>query len=592
MRRASNTILPVVVLLASGAGSAHGQRTLHVDTHAVTPVHNGMIWCTAFLTLDDALAVAEPGDTVRIADGLYTPDPSGLSDPRDATFQMQSGVRIEGGYAGFAAPNPDERDVDRFQTILSGDLTGDDGPAGRDASDNCYHVIRASGTDSTAFLDGVTVKAGNADGAGDRSAGGGLYNAGGHPTIAQCVFRGNRASLTGGGMYHSQGSTADVSFCLFEGNRTEHGGGMYCTGSSPTLSDCVFLANHVGDTGGGLCNWEGAHPTLTRCTFVENTTDDWGGGLCNRYGSHPELTGCRFERNVGTFGGGMANWDSLATLTGCVFVDNVAHVSGGGLLNHASAPTLTHCVFRGNRAAYYGGAVFNNDRSDPAFFNCLLVENHAGSGGALRNTYSHASLSYCTLAENQAATGRAVAFDSFHQAYPGGVEMDHCIVWEGGSEFWNNDGSLITITWSDVFGGGDHPTNIESDPRFVPGPVGSYYLAQTAAGHQQQSPCVDAGAVSAEDAQLADRTTRWDEVVDAGTVDLGYHHPVTGRPLVFGDADRDGRIDLSDFASLQACFSGSGPLELPPRCRIFDDEPDDDLDLIDFQLLHLDFAGP
>ena len=64
---------------------------------------------TSFLclqTLDEALAVAGPGETIPLADGTYTPDPTGLADSREATFQLINGVTLEGGHAGCGAPDP------------------------------------------------------------------------------------------------------------------------------------------------------------------------------------------------------------------------------------------------------------------------------------------------------------------------------------------------------------------------------------------------------------------------------------------------------------------------------------------------------
>ena len=82
-------------------------------------------------------------------------------------------------------------------------------------------------------------------------------------------------------------------------------------------------------------------------------------------------------------------------------------------------------------------------------------------------------------------------------------------------------------------------------------------------------------------------TARDDEVTDVGTVDMGYHYPLTGNTLVMGGFDRDGVFDLVGFAGFQACFTGDGPVEVPPCCRIFDFEPDGDVDLSDFQQMSL-----
>ena len=78
-------------------------------------------------------------------------------------------------------------------------------------------------------------------------------------------------------------------------------------------------------------------------------------------------------------------------------------------------------------------------------------------------------------------------------------------------------------------------------------------------------------------------TTRSDEETDVGIVDMGYHYPVTGNPLVMGDYDRDGGVDLADFAGFQTCFTDEGPAEVSPCCRIVDFDADEDVDLSDFQ---------
>jgi hypothetical protein len=73
---------------------------------------------------------------------------------------------------------------------------------------------------------------------------------------------------------------------------------------------------------------------------------------------------------------------------------------------------------------------------------------------------------------------------------------------------------------------------------------------------------------------------------------MSYHYPVTGRPLVMGDFDRDGSFSLADFAELQDCFTGEGPATVSPCCRIFDFEPDSDVDLNDFAAFQAALAEP
>ena len=113
------------LLFSSGAGL--WAETLYVDQRA-TEGGDGSAWHHAFTDLQDALATALYGDTILIAQGLYTPEgPDG--DP-NATFTLVSGVTLQGGYAGLGTDDPDQQDPNQFETILSGDLNGDDVDAG------------------------------------------------------------------------------------------------------------------------------------------------------------------------------------------------------------------------------------------------------------------------------------------------------------------------------------------------------------------------------------------------------------------------------------------------------------------------------
>ena len=58
-----------------------------------------------------------------------------------------------------------------------------------------------------------------------------------------------------------------------------------------------------------------------------------------------------------------------------------------------------------------------------------------------------------------------------------------------------------------------------SDPLFVSGPYGDFYL-------ELESPYIDAGSESAEEAGLSDRTTQADGTPETGTVDMGFHYPM------------------------------------------------------------------
>jgi chitodextrinase len=257
--------------------------SVYVDDSAVGS-NNGSSWPNAYNYLYDAMAVAMPGDTIFVAEGTYLPDTSGLTDSREAAFALINGVTLVGGYAGFGAADPDDRNVELYETVLSGDLMGDDTQAPDDSapSDNCYHVFyHPSGLnlDTTAILNGFTISGGNANAEEDHGDGGGMFNQGSSPTVTNCIFTGNGAN-EGGGMFN-RSSNPTVTHCTFSYNWAAVGGGMCNSNSSPTLINCTFTGNSAGSSGGGVYNCYSSCPTITNCIFRGNIAIQSGNEIFN-----------------------------------------------------------------------------------------------------------------------------------------------------------------------------------------------------------------------------------------------------------------------------------------------------------------------
>ena len=304
-------------------------RRICVDVDAAG-ANNGAGWENAYKFLQDALIDANSAlkpVEIWVAEGIYTPDsnsadPNGSGD-RTATFQLINGVTLKGGYAGFGEANPDARDIELYETTLSGDLDGNDEPNFVNYEENSYHVVTGSGTDSSAVLDGFTITAGNAneDYPSQHANGGGMYNYTGSPTVTNCIFTGNRAG---------------------------YGGGMLNSFSNPTITNCTFSGNTAG-SGGGMSNWENSNLTVSNCIFSNNTSANHGGGMYN-YDSSPIVTNSSFIGNSASFaGGGMVNSnDSNSTVTNCTFIGNSVSNSGGGMGNFESDPFVINCILWGD----------------------------------------------------------------------------------------------------------------------------------------------------------------------------------------------------------------------------------------------------
>ena len=335
----------------------------YVDDDA-NGLNDGSSWVNAFNDLQDALAVALSGDEIRVAEGIYKPDedtahPSGTGN-RSATFQLRNRVTIKGGYAGFGEPDPNARDIDAHETILSGDLMGnDDDPGYNTRDENSYHVVTSSSTNATAVLDGCTITAGVAFHVGPNDRGGGIYNSQGNPTILNCTFRANSAT-SGGGM-HTYRENPTLSNCTFSGNWATYGGGISILDSSPRLNNCIFTGNlAIREDGGGIKN-NNSSPVLINCLFITNSANKKGGAVHNDGASHPTLVNCTFTKNSATWGGGgIFNYSgSRPTLTNCILWANSGQVNGG-------TPVINYSCIQGWTGALGGTGNIN---SDPLFLN-------------------------------------------------------------------------------------------------------------------------------------------------------------------------------------------------------------------------------
>jgi hypothetical protein len=263
-----------MVLISVSAAQA--QSVLYVDDSA-TGTNDGTSWCDAYAHLQDGLAGAAASSgavtEIRVAQGTYKPDRGAgqtLGD-REATFHLLSGVAIKGGYAGCGEPDPDARDLDLFETVLSGDLNGDDGPDFQNNTENSDHIVTGTGAPLSTVLDGLTISGGNATWC--YCGAGGLQNDGGDLVLVNCTFRGNRGS-TGGGIHNANGDLRATN-STFIGNVGDESGAVYSALGSLTFVGCLFSGNKGWDTGGGISGYSYS-VTLTNCTFVGNW--GWPGG--------------------------------------------------------------------------------------------------------------------------------------------------------------------------------------------------------------------------------------------------------------------------------------------------------------------------
>ncbi len=446
----------VVMLLVSAAalpGGVAAQRILYVDAGA-SGADDGSVWADAFNDLQAALAEAVEGDEIWVAEGLYQPvvpvDSANVTDvERDATFALKNGVAIYGGFAS-TETRRDERNMEAFATILSGDLLGNDNDIldidEPTRAENSYHVVRAGvGVGATTVLDGFTITAGNANLLPPRveDKGGGFYGLGTGPTdVPQPMLRN----------------------VVFTANTARFGGGMGNTFASPTVINAVFIDNVAAVDGGGIHNFWSAS-LLKGIVFRNNIAEGRGGGSSpvglggglyqSRGGGH--LTNITFVNNMAVRGGGMYTVVDKSVVANTLFLGNQADEAGGGMYNDAFACedcnlVIINVVFSGNRTlgtVFRGGGGIYNFRADLILRNVTFSGNTAANeGGAIHNVNSTPTLFNTILWGNRAARAGNQIFNRNSLVAP--PEVFFSII-EGGVPEGTNDGG----------------NNLDADPFFV-----------------------------------------------------------------------------------------------------------------------------
>ena len=324
---------------------------LYVDQSATSGANTGVTWADAYLDLHRALdhAACLDGEITEIwvAEGTYTPDirPTNRVD----TFELPGGVAVYGGFSG-GETSLSERDFSRNETILSGDLDGDDELPGdpvvsdccmehdtpgcshpvcasavcgmipscctdrwagscvywslfmccdlctsNNRCDNSYHIVTASDTEAAAQLDGFTLRGGYAM-HWCSDSGGAIRNLGGNLTVANCRFIENQAKYAGGAIENVQNGALTLVNCVFNRNAcVGSGGAMFSSESTAAVFNCLFTGNTVnpmgGSMGGAIFNWPDSDLHYINCTFTGNSART-GGAIFVYSRSSVKLTNC------------------------------------------------------------------------------------------------------------------------------------------------------------------------------------------------------------------------------------------------------------------------------------------------------------
>jgi hypothetical protein len=166
---------------------------------------------------------------------------------------------------------------------------------------DCQNMGRAfvfnSGEGPTTEVQGISVVHGNVN------YGGAIMIEGASPTISNCVFDNNEASIQGGAII-CRTSQALIRNCAFGSNHARvSGGAVFLDQSDVHLEDCVFVGNTAG-TGGAVSVLACQVPIFARCTFQGNSVIEYGGAVLLTLSNAPQVLNCTISDNAGAWGAG------------------------------------------------------------------------------------------------------------------------------------------------------------------------------------------------------------------------------------------------------------------------------------------------
>lgn len=279
--------------------------------------NTGQSWAAARRTVAAALAQAQNGDEIRVAQGAYV-----------ERISLKRGVRLLGGWSGIA----DERDAGRYASVLDGGNAG------------CVVQCEDPAAGEETVLDGFVVQNGKG------LMKGGIFLAGCSPTIANNTIRKNFSEGEGAGICCVDGADA-----LIVNN---------------VIRDNTAFGLH-GD-GGGICcmgHTSGSSPRILGNTIYYNIAFQNGGGICSKSGSAPVIAGNRIAMNVASlvpsYKTGVNDEDPERPSVGA---GGIACLEGGGA-------TIRNNLIVGNGGLYAGGILIYDAGDGLQVVNNTIVGN-------------------------------------------------------------------------------------------------------------------------------------------------------------------------------------------------------------------------
>lgn len=253
-------------------------------------------------TINGALGKAVAGDTINVAEGVYTSECS--PTPCNVVI-VDKDIHLSGGW------DP--------SFVTQRGLTTIDGQNSRRG------LIVLAGRH--AVIDRFATENGFALG------GAGIFSEDGVLTLNECVIRNNdrvASGIAGGGLYVYGGSVT-LNGCVISGNGADNGGGVYASGKSTVvISNSAIVSNSASGSGGGIATSYSSTVTLNNTTVSDNRGGIFNGGGIYAENSDIYLNNSTISANIdrGEGGGGIFNKNSSVVARNTIIANNTTASKG------------------------------------------------------------------------------------------------------------------------------------------------------------------------------------------------------------------------------------------------------------------------
>ncbi len=408
------------------------------------PVHDGRGWGNAYLTLADAVAAVDEGETIWVAG----------SQNLTATVTISKALTILGGFSGVESRR-DQRDVNSRAVVNY--LSTDSGAIFISSQDVVFDTFRIENLDSENGA--VTITDGSS------------------AVFENCHFYDNKAGVGNGAAINLYNAGVQIRNCIFDNNRISvaglNGGAISAENDSViTIDRTEFYNNSVQDSYGGAIALDSSTLTIRGGIFGDKNDSGsgnkgfYGGGAIYAINSSSVFISENtvFYRNNAAAGGAIyvnkSNLDIKDVFFGNKDTAGSQNTAGTGVAVYAvneSVVTIESSEFYRHTAGNQGGAIYTNfssiaiSRSKFGDKDTVDSGNTASEGGAIYVINSKVDGKGLTIFDNTefyrnsgSSTGGAISAEGSTVTITGSLFGDEFT--EGNGNSANYGGSIYAIT--------------------------------------------------------------------------------------------------------------------------------------------------